>query len=262
MVLAAAACAACASWEKSETVITELGRVPVEEAIGLFRVEIEQRLGLAPVEQPRLLSAALEEGVLVERVLLFGMAHSQRCPGGRMPEIGFTRVGKSWRNTSLIYRDGVLHRYGDEPRVGDDPSHPAFLVATCTTFHRSGRETTKGALQVALVAPVLLPIGALIGGINAVGSIGAPDVNATLAVLPLGASPPDGLDAWLASLPAGARLVSRDGEVIRVGFFYSEPENMAKRPAVTVTFVNGVVSRLEGSRCTITPARAFQCERS
>lgn len=258
----AVATAACASWDKSETVITELGRIPAEEAIGLSRAEIEKRLGLAPIEQPRLLSAALEDGVLVERVLLFGMAQSQRCPGGRMPDIAFTRAGKSWSITSLIYRAGVLDAYGDEPRRGDDPSQPAFLTATCTTFHQSGRDATEGAFQVALAAPVFLPIGAIIGGINAVGAIGAPDINAVLATLPLGAAPPGGLDAWLAKLPAGARLVSRDGDLIRVGFDHSEPKSPTNRPAVTVTIVDGTVAHLEGSRCVLTPGRAFQCERS
>lgn len=261
-LLMAAATAACASWDNSETIVTELGRIPAEEALGLSRGEIEKRLGLLPIEQPRLLSAALEDGVLVERVMLFGMAQSQRCPGGRMPDIAFTRAGMSWSNTSLIYRDGRLSAYGSEPRVGDEPSQPAFLTATCTTFHRSGRDTTKEAFQVALAAPVLLPIGAVIGGINAVGSIGAPDINVALAELPLSAAPPGGLDKWLENLPAGARLVSHDGDVTRVGFDHREPENKAKLPAATVTFTNGRVSRLEGVRCTLTKARAFQCERS
>ncbi len=261
-LLMAVATAACASWNKSETVVTELGRIPAEEAIGLSRAEIERRLGLAAIEQPRLLNAALEDGVLVERVMLFGMAQSQRCPGGRMPDTSFTRAGKSWSNTSLIYRDGRLSAYGNEPRVGDDPSLPSFLTATCTTFHRSGRETTEGAFQITLAAPVLLPIGAVFGGINAVGSIGAPDINAALAELPLGAAPPGGLDGWLADLPAGARLVSREGDVTKVGFDHRKPENKARLPAATVIFVDGVVSRLEGSRCTLTQARAFECERS
>jgi hypothetical protein len=262
ILLMAVATAACASWDKSETVVTELGRIPAEEAIGLSRGEIEKRLGLAPIEQPRLLSAALEDGVLVERVLLFGMAQSQRCPGGRMPDISFTRAGKSRSIVSLIYRDGLLSAYGDERRGGDDVSQPAFLTASCTTFQRSGRDATEGAFQLALAAPVLLPFGAVIGGINAIGSIGAPDINAALVTLPLGAVPPGGLDAWLADLPAGARLVSREGNVTKVGFDHREPESKARLPAVTVTFADGVVSRLEGSRCTLTRARAFRCERS
>lgn len=163
---------------------------------------------------------------------------------------------------SLVNRDGLLGAYGDERRAGDDPSQPAFLTASCTAFQRSGRDTTEDAFKLALAAPVLLPIGAVIGGINAIGTIGAPDINATLATLPLGATPPGGLDAWLADLPAGARLVSREGDTIRVGFDHSEPKSQTTRPAVTVMFVDGKVARLEGSRCTLTSARAFQCERA
>ena len=141
------------------------------------------------------------------------------------------------------------------------PSQPAFVTATCTTFLRSGSDTTRDVLGIALVAPVLLPVGGVMAGINALGSIGDPDINASLAELPLGAPPPGGVDAWLAKLPAGAQLMSRDADMTRVGFHHRAPNNAASRPGAIVTFAHGVVSRLEGSRCILTPARTFQCER-
>jgi hypothetical protein len=256
----ALATTACASWDKSETIVTEIGRVPVEEAIGLPRVELETRLGLGPAEQVVLSSAWLEESVLVERFSMFDISQQRRCPSGRFPDLRFARAGKTWFMPSLIYRDGALSALGNEPPVGDDPTQPAFLTATCTTHHRSGKQTGEDLTALAVYAPVLLPVGGLLHTINAVGSIGSPDINAALAQLPLGAAPPGGLEAWLAKSPPGARVVSREGDTVRVELCRRTCEDRAMDLGASVTFVNGVVMRLDGGGCTLTPARTFRCK--
>lgn len=256
------AASGCASWDKSETIVTEIGRVPVDQAIGLSRIELEKRLGLGPPEKVELSSAWLEDGALFERFSMFDMSQQRRCPSGRFPELGFTRAGKTWGMPSLIYRDGVLISFGDEPRKGDDPTQPAFLTATCTTQHRSGKQTGEDMIALALYAPVLLPVGGVLHAINAVDALDHPDINAGLAQLPLGAVPPGGLDAWLANLPPGARLATRDGSTARVVFCGALCEDRYTARGVSVTVVDGKVARLEGGKCTLTSARAFQCNRS
>jgi hypothetical protein len=260
-LMSALAATACASWDKSETIVTEIGRVPVDQAIGLSRVALETRLGLGPAEQAVLSGAWLEDGVLVERFSMFDMSQQRRCPSGRFPDLGFTRAGKTWGMPSLIYRDGVLSALGDEPRIGDDPTQPAFLTATCTTYHRSGKQTGEDIIALAVYGPVLLPVGGVLHTINAIGAMDDPDINAGLAQLTLGSAPPGGLEAWLASLPRGARLVSRDGDTVRVTFCGNLCEDRYLYRGVGVTLVDGKVTRLEGGKCFLTPARAFRCEK-
>ncbi len=249
----------CASWDKSETVVAEIGRVPVEEAIGLSRVELEKRLGLTPAKEPTLLSAWLEDGALMQRVGMYDMAQQQRCPSGRFPEVGFERAGKTWGIPNLFYRDGKLSGLGDDKRIGDDPTQPAFLKATCETYRRAGKDTATDVTMIALSAPILLPIGAALHGINAIGSIGSPDMNAGLAQLPLGAEPPGGLDAYLAKLPPGARLVSREANMVRIEFCRRKCEDRSVDRAAGAVFVDGRVVRLDGGKCVLTVERTFKC---
>jgi hypothetical protein len=258
----ALATTACASWDRSGTIVTEIGRVPVEEAIGLPRLELEKRLGLAPVEQPHVSAAWLEDGALMQRLTMFGMSQQRRCPSGQYPELGFTRIGKTWGMPSLIYRDGVLSAFGNEPRIGDDATQPAFLTATCKTHHRSGKQTGEDIIALAIYGPVLLPVGGVLHTINAIGAMGDPDINVGLAQAPLGAAPPGGLEAWLANLPPGARLAGRDGDTVRVAFCGARCEDRYLGRAVAVTLVDGKVARLEGGTCTLTAARAFACKKS
>jgi hypothetical protein len=261
-LLIAMSTAACASWDKSETIVSEIGRVPVDQAIGLSRRDVETRLGLSPAGKLRVSGVWLEGDALVQRVSMIALSLEHRCPSGRLPSIGFTRGDNTWSNTSLIYRDDRLSALGNEPRVGDDPTQPAFLTATCTTQHRSGKQTGEDIIALAVYGPVLLPVGALLHTINAVGGMDDPDINAGLAQVPLGAAPPGGLDAWLANLPAGARLASREGDTVRVAFCGTLCEDRYLGRAVSVTLVDGKVARLEGGNCTLTPARAFHCSKS
>ena len=261
-LMLALAAAACSSWDKSETVVTEIGRVPVDKAIGLSRAELEARLGLGPIESPHLESAWLEDGALMQRISMFGMSRQRRCSSGRMPVLGFTRGGQTWGMPSLIYRDGVLSAFGDERRMGDDPSQPAFLIATCTTYRRSGKQTGEDVIALAVYGPVLLPVGGVLHAINAIGAMDDPDINVGLAQLPLGAAPPGGVEAWLANLPRGARLASREGDTVRVAFCGNLCEDRYLPRAVAVTLVDGKVAMLEGGRCVLTPARTFKCEKS
>lgn len=261
LLAAVVATGGCASRDKSETIVTEIGRVPVEEAIGLTRIELEKRLGLATAKEPTLLSAWLEDGVLMQRVGMYDMAQQQRCPSGRFPELGFERAGKTWFMPNLFYRDGKLSglSLSEEKRQGDDPTQPAFLKATCETHHRAGKDTATDVTMIALSAPILLPVGAALHGINAIGSIGSPDINAALAQLPLGAEPPGGLDAYLAKLPPGARVVSREANTVRIEFCRRKCEDKSMDRAAGAVFVDGRVAHLSGGKCVLTAARTFRC---
>lgn len=261
LALATAACVG-----GPEYIVTEHAVLPVDQAIGLSRVEVSQRLGLKPPVKRLVHIAELEQGVLVETV-----RNSENNTEGACPHSGF--VGIQWRygdkvgpyvwgeerwSPPAVYHDDRYAGPSVSPaRPGDDTSQPAYIVTTCT----QAKNIMNPGMLVLLP---LVPVHAAIVGAHNATQPGAHDVNPTLATLRLGSPPPGGLDAWLANPPKDARVKSSDAGRTLVTFHSRLPTRAddAYAERVTVTFENGVVTRLEAgllTNCELTDARAFQC---
>lgn len=254
----AAGLSACTTTEP-RLIRTELGSLPASDAIGLERNEIGRRLGLSPVSEPRVQSAYMRDGVLVTEMFGPHMGYQHRCEGGRMPTLAFRRGERDWSFPPMVFHDDVLVEFKPSPRRNEDVSQPAMLVSGCERWTRSSKNASRDVAAILVFAPVLLPIGATMGAINALGSN---DINKPLGDLVLGAAPPGGLEAYFADPPRHVRLLARSGGSAELGLHFVSPdtaEEAARTAAARVFIVDGVVSRLEGRNCVLTTTRTLRC---
>jgi hypothetical protein len=153
----------------------------------------------------------------------------------------------------------VTHR----PTRSDGIPGVQEIVVTCMVRKASRKDQVRDVVGIAFLAPILLPVA---GVLTLTSAATADDINGALAKLPLGVEAPGGLDAYLAKLPDGAVLKSREGATAQVDFRFHQrkdvPESQYGVPDASVYFVDGRVAKLVSFKdCALTKDRAFSCNR-
>jgi hypothetical protein len=244
---------ACATKPEPVTRVTELGRFPAAEALGMTRAALETRLGLTPASEPRVSFAELRDGVVVAEMFSAFLAHGRTCAGGAAPRVAFPNP-----NVALVFRDDVLIDIRETYPLRGEPAS-SDVVVTCTQRTRTTGDVGADVAAVVVFSPVLLPFAAITGVANA-GLSDAHD--RSLSVFRLGAPPSGGLDAYLADLPRNVRVLSRDGDDAEIGVFFRLPDTAeeAARIAPARVFIrDGLVVRFQGLNCVLTTARGYRC---
>lgn len=253
-VVALSLCAGVAGCTSApEYVVTERAELRVDQAIGLTRSEMAERLGLKAQKLRLVYVAALDKEVLVETVRGSEYESEGICPDGQIVAMHWRYGEKSghyvqgkerWAPAALFRNDRYAGPSVNPTRPNDDTRQPVYIVSTCMTAPHVPDFVHAALYDARQPQPH--------------------DVNPTLATLRLGSRPPGGLDAWLANLPADARLQKRDGAnadvTVHSQTSASADDSGSRR--VKVSIANGVVARLESgllTQCELTAERFFRC---
>jgi hypothetical protein len=263
VLLAAAFAGACSTTKETKIEQRELARVPVAALTGLSRAELETALKLSTANRLPVKEARLEGEALITSVAGFRLTFDTHCIGGSRPSLMFEQGGVGLAYADFTFRDGRVEAATHWPTKKDDTPGEQVVTSTCSDTTLGRKAQSRRVAETIVGVPLLLPVAGLFSAIN---TVSAADINGALAKLPLGAAPPGGLDAYLADLPNGAVLKTREGASAEIEFRFHMrkdiPVNLRGTPDAVVHVVDGKVAKLvSGKDCVLTEKRAFSCDR-